>query len=97
TVAPNQLPPPSLLYHHFQWWCEREGHRAIPLQQFSRTLVDLCNTQLGMQVARIRAKQGTLITGLRLEPWPEEIPQIRHGSYNPAVEFATWLPDNTPH
>ncbi|MCY7336276.1 MAG: phage/plasmid primase, P4 family [Chamaesiphon sp.] len=72
-VDPNGLIACGKLYKEYQVYCEESGLRPKSVNNFTPSLIELCNDSLGHSIAHQHTKTGKVIKGLRLcESWEGE-------------------------
>lgn len=61
------------LYKEYQSYCENSGLKPKSLNNFTPSLIELCNDSLGRSIAKKKASGNNIITGIRLrEVWETE-------------------------
>jgi len=72
-VDPNGSIACGKLYKEYQSYCEDSGLRPKSVNNFTPSLIELCNDSLGHSIAHQHTKTGKVIKGIRLcESWEGE-------------------------
>lgn len=66
-VGTREFRPEEYLYPSYATYCEATGSKPVALNRFSSLLLDLCRSQLHLEVTKQRDRQrGAFFTGLKL-------------------------------
>jgi putative DNA primase/helicase len=72
-IDPNGSIPCGLLYRGYQSYCEDFGLKPKSLNNFTPSLIELCNDSLGHSIAKKRSSAGVFVDGIRpREAWEVE-------------------------
>jgi putative DNA primase/helicase len=72
-IDPNGSIPCGQLYKGYQSYCEDSGLKPKSLNNFTPSLIELCNDSLGHSIAKKKASGNNVIKGIRLrEDWEFE-------------------------
>ena len=72
-IDPKGSIPCGQLYKGYQSYCEDSGLKPKSLNNFTPSLIELCNDSLGHSIAKKKASGNNVITGIRLrEVWEVE-------------------------
>jgi putative DNA primase/helicase len=72
-IDPNGSIPCGQLYKGYQSYCEDSGLKPKSLNNFTPSLIELCNDSLGHSIAKKRSSAGVFVDGIRpREAWEVE-------------------------